>query len=194
MSELFSRVEQLRLEKALSYRELAQICGVSPQNVQRWKSGGTIMPEHLDKLAVYFGVSVDYLLTGRESVSTKLVYGMREMLFEAKGATGLSVQELAEKMGVDVREVERVMNEGGGASIELTEAFEEHLIPLIKAVRDKHFSTGKNSAPSARAPSAAPPGAACTACAAKDIEALRKRVDMLEAAFKLIPKGNHETH
>ena len=24
--------------------------------------------------------------------------------------------------------------------------------------------------------------------------ALRNRVEMLEAAFKLIPKGNHETH
>lgn len=64
MNELFLRVDKLRTKKGVSYKEIAEICGVSPQNVQRWKSGGTIMPEHLNKLAVYFDVSVDFLMRG----------------------------------------------------------------------------------------------------------------------------------
>lgn len=64
MTELFSRIEKLRSDRRASYRDLAAVCGVSPQNVQRWKAGGTVMPEHLSKLAVYFNTSVDYLLGG----------------------------------------------------------------------------------------------------------------------------------
>lgn len=48
----------------MTYRDLASICGVSPQNVQRWKTGGTIMPEHLNQLAAYLNTSVDYLMNG----------------------------------------------------------------------------------------------------------------------------------
>lgn len=66
------------------------------------------------------------------------------------------------------------------------EAFEEHLIPLIKAVRDKHFSTGKNSAPSARAPFAASAG--CAGCAEKAAEIAYLR-EQLAKALDRIPKG-----
>lgn len=184
---VWDRISALMTEKGVSSKKLAEISGVVPSSVTKWSKGASIRNDALQKIAIAFGKSTDWLLTGQENAVTKLVYGMREMLFEAKGATGLSVQELAEKMGVDVREVERVMNEGGGASIELTEAFEEHLIPLIKAVRDKHFSTGKNSAPSARAPFAASAG--CAGCAEKAAEIAYLR-EQLAKALDRIPKVN----
>lgn len=69
MSEVFSRIDDVRRKKGVSYKKLAEICGVSPQNVQRWKTGGNIMPEHISKLAMYFGVTTDWLLIGREGVN-----------------------------------------------------------------------------------------------------------------------------
>lgn len=65
MSELFSRVENLRVKKHATYRQIAAFCGVSPQNVQRWKAGGTIMPEHLQRLSEFFNTSLDYLMNGK---------------------------------------------------------------------------------------------------------------------------------
>jgi transcriptional regulator with XRE-family HTH domain len=64
VTELFSRIDLLREERGLTYRDLARFCGISPQNVQRWKNGGTVMPEHLNTLAVHLRTSVDYLLNG----------------------------------------------------------------------------------------------------------------------------------
>lgn len=54
----------MRVARRATYREIASFCGVSPQNVQRWKAGGTIMPEHIGKLARFFNTSVDYIMNG----------------------------------------------------------------------------------------------------------------------------------
>ncbi|HXK41754.1 MAG TPA: helix-turn-helix transcriptional regulator [Anaerolineae bacterium] len=171
MSEVFSRIDDVRRKKGVSYKKLAEICGVSPQNVQRWKTGGNIMPEHISKLAMYFGVTTDWLLTGREDVSTRLEYGMREMLFEARGATGLAVPGLAAKMGVDKRDVEKIMNEGGNPTLALSEAFEKHLQPAIDAAR--------SSAPG------------CPGCAALKSEVDFLRARLTEALSKIpTPPGN----
>lgn len=68
MNEVFLRIEKLRREKGATLKELANVCGISPQNVQRWKNGGTIMPEHLRLLAAFMNSSVDYLLSGISEV------------------------------------------------------------------------------------------------------------------------------
>lgn len=46
---------------------LGRICGISPQAVRDWELGTTknIREEHLAAISKYFGVSLDYLLTGR---------------------------------------------------------------------------------------------------------------------------------
>lgn len=49
--------------------KLAKICGVSAQAVRDWEEGKTknIRHDHMVKIAAYFDVSVDWLLTGVES-------------------------------------------------------------------------------------------------------------------------------
>lgn len=49
---------------------LAKLCGVTPQAVGEWESGKTkrISPEYLAKIAAEYGVSVEYLITGRDSL------------------------------------------------------------------------------------------------------------------------------
>ncbi len=72
MVDIFARIDQLRSTCDLSLAQLADICGVSPQNLNRWKNGGTIMPKHLKRMAEYFQVSTDYLLTGKKPMTKQL--------------------------------------------------------------------------------------------------------------------------
>ena len=60
------RLKELRIEKGLSCRQLAQEIGVSGSSIVRWENEqNDILAELLLKLADFFGVSIDYLL-GRE--------------------------------------------------------------------------------------------------------------------------------
>lgn len=135
MNEVFYRIDELRRDKGISLKKLSEIVGSTPQNVQRWKSGGTIVPEHLNKLALYFNTTVDYLLTGRAVASVTLTYGIRERLYEAKGATGLCIHGMAQKMGVDAKEVERLMKHGGNTTGAFIDAFEAHMQPVIDLIK-----------------------------------------------------------
>lgn len=171
MSELFSS----RLREARGQRSQAEVCEaleIKQGTYSTWELGKYEPPLGIIvKLAAYFGVTVDWLLTGHEGVSTRLEYGMREMLFEARGATGLTVPGLAAKMGVDKREVEKLMNEGGSPTLALSEAFEKHLQPAIDAAR--------SSAPG------------CPGCAALKSEVDFLRARLTEALSKIpTPPGN----
>ncbi len=66
--EFRERLNQLRREKGLSQEQLAEMVGVTRQAVQKWEAG-TSRPDmdNLVTLARYFGVSLDYLITGTES-------------------------------------------------------------------------------------------------------------------------------
>lgn len=62
------RLYQLRKERGLSQEELANEVGVSRQAVQKWESGAA--QPTLDKLAAlarYFGVTLDFLVSGEEA-------------------------------------------------------------------------------------------------------------------------------
>lgn len=62
---LFDRVEILRKRQNISQGKLEEALGFSNGSINKWK---TSMPkaDRLQVLAEYFGVSVDYLLTGSE--------------------------------------------------------------------------------------------------------------------------------
>lgn len=64
------RLYTLRRRAGLSQEGLANLLGVTRQAVQKWEAG-TARPdlENLTALARQFGVSLDYLVTGEESVS-----------------------------------------------------------------------------------------------------------------------------
>lgn len=59
-------IRKLRSDKGISQETLADVCDVSMQAVSKWENGQSC-PDiiFLPLLAEYFGVSVDYLLTGQ---------------------------------------------------------------------------------------------------------------------------------
>ncbi len=61
-------IKGLRKEKGVSQETLADICGVSMQAVSKWENGQSY-PDitFLPKLAEYFAVTMDFLLTGVET-------------------------------------------------------------------------------------------------------------------------------
>lgn len=64
------RIFELRKAKGLSQEELAEKLGVSRQSVSKWESGN-VMPD-IDKavaMSELFGVTTDYLLTGKKAES-----------------------------------------------------------------------------------------------------------------------------
>lgn len=63
---LFERIEELRNSKGISQGKLEKELGFSNGSISKWKNS-IPNPERLKKLADYFGVSVDYLMTGEET-------------------------------------------------------------------------------------------------------------------------------
>jgi len=58
-----NRLKELRQEKKLSQKELAENIGVHYRTLQNWENGESqLKPEKAQQLADYFGVSVGYLL------------------------------------------------------------------------------------------------------------------------------------
>lgn len=58
-----NRLKELRKEKKLSQREIAQEMSISEKTLSRWENGESqIKPEKAQQLADFFGVSVGYLL------------------------------------------------------------------------------------------------------------------------------------
>lgn len=66
--EFHDRLYQLRREKGLSQEELAEVVGVTRQAVQKWESGASRPDmDNLTALARYFGVTLDWLITGESA-------------------------------------------------------------------------------------------------------------------------------
>lgn len=62
---LYERIETLRKSKNISQGKLEKELGFSNGSISKWKNS-TPTTERLQKLADYFGVTVEYLLTGEE--------------------------------------------------------------------------------------------------------------------------------
>ena len=58
-----NRLKELRKEKKVSQKEIADFLGISEKTISRWEnSENQIKPDKAEKLADFFGVSVGYLL------------------------------------------------------------------------------------------------------------------------------------
>lgn len=63
------RIRQLREERGLCHYRLAHMIHCRPISIMLWEDGNTIpKARSLDKLARYFGVSVDYIINGGDAV------------------------------------------------------------------------------------------------------------------------------
>ncbi len=66
------RLYQIRKERGLSQEDLANEIGVSRQAVQKWESGAAQPTlDKLTTLARYFGVTLDWLVTGAEETAAE---------------------------------------------------------------------------------------------------------------------------
>lgn len=65
---VFERIEKLRKSTGLSQGKLEKELGFSNGSISKWKNS-TPKYERLQKIADYFGVSVDFLMTGNDDES-----------------------------------------------------------------------------------------------------------------------------
>jgi transcriptional regulator with XRE-family HTH domain len=63
----WKHIEPLMRKNGISSKKLAYIAGVVPSSVTKWKNGSSIRNEALNRIAVHFGVSVDWLLRESET-------------------------------------------------------------------------------------------------------------------------------
>ncbi len=68
MDDFLTRMFALLKAQEKKHKDLADHLGITPQRVTDWKSGRiSSYSKYMDKIADYLGVSVDYLLSGKDS-------------------------------------------------------------------------------------------------------------------------------
>ena len=70
---LYERIETLRNSKGISQGKLEKELGFSNGSHSKWKNS-TPTPDRLQKVADYFNVSINYLLTGEEKEGGETYY------------------------------------------------------------------------------------------------------------------------
>ena len=91
ISEFYKRLREICEENNLTVNELAQTLGLSSGSPTAWKNGAVPRAATLEKIATYFGVSVDYLLDN-DGKNTPNIAGDRtvsdeELIFALWGNT-----------------------------------------------------------------------------------------------------------
>jgi transcriptional regulator with XRE-family HTH domain len=64
---LWERISALMKDRCINAKEIAEIAGVVPSAVAKWKTGGKIGADKLQRIADHFGESVDWLLGRSDS-------------------------------------------------------------------------------------------------------------------------------
>ena len=114
-----NRLKELRKEKKLTQKELAEETDIPYRTLQRWENGESqIKPEKAEKLADYFGVSVGYLLGYDDNDFEKQIridtlndiINQMNRLKELRKEKKLTQKELAEKTDIPYRTLQRWEN------------------------------------------------------------------------------------
>lgn len=103
-----NRLKELRQEKKLSQKEIAETLGFSLRSFQRMENGeNQIKPEKAQQLADYFGVSVGYLL-GYSDYKAETI---RDLLFrEIKALKELNVIKFGRENFISENQVLNVID------------------------------------------------------------------------------------
>ena len=100
-----NRLKELRKEKKLTQKELAEEIGISKRTLAYWENGESqIKPEKAEKLANFFGVSIAHLLGYEDNDFEKANQNRLKELRKEKKDTQA---ELANLMGVNVKTISR---------------------------------------------------------------------------------------
>lgn len=79
MYEIF---EKLMKEKGVRAADVAKATGIAPQTLSAWKKGeSNPKNDKLQKIADYFGVPIDYLVNGKETLYEIAVQKVRQEKF-----------------------------------------------------------------------------------------------------------------
>lgn len=114
---VYERIENLRNSKKLSQGKLEKELGFSNGSISKWKNSMPT-PERLQKIADYFGVSMEYLMTGAEKEEEKHPELSNVYFSLAKEAEQNGIDPRDIKMAIDmlkkIREEERKKREEQG--------------------------------------------------------------------------------
>ena len=112
MSNLYNRIEDLCKENNESITTMCKESGASRASLSDLKVGRkqSLSAETLSKIAVHFGVSVDYLL-GKENKKAPTENGERDILDEVDIGFYQGFKELDEADKEVLRDMVRVMRE-----------------------------------------------------------------------------------
>lgn len=138
-----NRLKELRQEKKLSQKELAENIGVHYRTLQNWENGESqIKPEKAQQLADYFGVSVGYLLGYEdlldqiEEVDAELSKGMT-IAKNLSVTASSSYEELFRNILIllkGLKEVAEVTQVDSNTLIEVVESLEDHMKDLDDSI------------------------------------------------------------
>lgn len=100
---LGKRIRKRRQTLKVTQQELAKAIGVTPQHISAIEQGkGALSLPSLAKLAEELGVTIDHLVTGKESVITDVIPAIKankKLSLKAKKALIVLIQELYEAGG-----------------------------------------------------------------------------------------------
>lgn len=135
-----NRLRELRQEKKLSQKAIAEMLAINEKTVSRWENGESqIKPEKAQQLADYFGVSVGYLL-GYEPYPPELINSMElEELYTPSVSSG-NEQEITERYLLFITDNEKIQDLKTDTLVTLQ---------LLKKIRNK--LTHENLRPNTRA-------------------------------------------
>lgn len=78
---VLDRIIRARTDAGLSQLQAARLLGISNVTLSRYEAGARTMPRHrLDRMAQVYGVSVEWLLEGKPSLSDAQAEAIRERL------------------------------------------------------------------------------------------------------------------
>ena len=134
---VFERIEELRKTQNLSQGKLEKELGFSNGSISKWRNS-TPTYERLQKVADYFGVTVDYLMTGENSAEKK------ESVLNERDERDIS-RRLEQTLSDLESEQDALMFDGGpldDETRELLKASLEHSIRVAK-INAKKFTPKK---------------------------------------------------
>lgn len=125
MSEIYNRIEALCKKKGINITEMCRTANISRGILSDFKMGRTkkLSTDTLEKLSVYFHVSVDFLLTGEEKTD------------KPSETEELSVEERVEQILSGMDSNSTLMLDGKAMSPEAIEAFRNSLIISVELAR-----------------------------------------------------------
>lgn len=84
----YSIVEQLCRQNGIRLSNLCDTLGMSRGNIARWRAGSAPNAQTLARIANYFNVPADYLLTGREEPTRSGSVQLDEITYALYSETG----------------------------------------------------------------------------------------------------------